>query len=123
MEERVPMKERLQEKVSQRLDHVIEPDTMAFIELYSRKGWMFSCFSLFFLAVPVYLVKSAVTTFSAFSVFDLFLSLVLLLEWAGLPALFVFHNSKDDRNKRIYAWGWIVFAAAFCVIWAIVLPV
>lgn len=123
MEERIPLRERFQEKVHLDFDQIFEPELLAFIALFSWKGWMLGCFSLFYLAVPVYLFKTSFMDFTAYSVVNLILGLILFVFWGGLPALFVFYNSRIDRKKRIWAWVWTGAAAAFCVLWALVIPV
>ena len=123
MEERIPLKERFQEKVQFDFQHFLGEETYAFLSLYSWKGWMFSCFSLFYIAVPVYLFKTSFIAFSAFSVLDLILGLLLLVFWVGFPALFVFYNSRNNKKKRLCAWGWVFAVVVFGVLWAMVLPV
>ncbi|HEX6922874.1 MAG TPA: hypothetical protein VF149_03545 [Bacillales bacterium] len=106
--------------------HILIPglrreETREFLHLYRRRGWVFSFFSLLFLAVPVYLFLKGTESFSGMTILYLFLCLLMGILWAGLPALFVFYNSRDSLIKRILAWFWVALAVAACVFWGIVL--
>ncbi|HET7578664.1 MAG TPA: hypothetical protein VFK33_05210 [Bacillales bacterium] len=99
----------------------LDEATMQFLHIYRKRGWVFSFFSLLFLAVPVYLFLKAVAVFSAITVLDLFLCLLLAVLWGGIPALFVFYNSRGSNVLRVTAWAWVVLAVAACIFWGIVL--
>lgn len=100
----------------------LDTQTAEFLHFYRRRGWVFSFFSLLFLAVPVFLFLKGVSRFSRWTILDLFLCLLLAIIWAGLPTLFVFFNSKESRIKRYWAWAWVVLAVAACVFWGVILP-
>ncbi|HEX7065484.1 MAG TPA: hypothetical protein VF199_10510 [Bacillales bacterium] len=96
-------------------------ETREFLHLYRRRGWVFSFFSLLFLAVPIYLFQEGIRSFSGMTFLYLLLSLLLAVLWLGLPALFVFYNSRGSVMKRIWAWVWVAAAVAACVLWTIAL--
>ncbi|HEU5140719.1 MAG TPA: hypothetical protein VFT51_12140 [Bacillales bacterium] len=96
-------------------------ETREFLHLYRRRGWIFSFCSLLFAAVPVYLFQEGIQSFSGMTFLYLLLSLLLAILWFGIPALFVFYNSRGSLIKRIWAWIWVAAAVAACLFWGIVL--
>jgi len=99
----------------------LDERTKEFLNLYKRRGWIFSFCSLIVLPVPVYLFLEAVHSFSVYTLIDLFSCLFLAVLWIGIPVLFVFYTSTESRIQRFWAWVWLVLVVVACVFWAIVL--
>ncbi|WLD92513.1 hypothetical protein [Alkalihalobacillus sp. AL-G] len=88
-----------------------------FFEIYRIRGWVWSVFTPFIIFVPVYLWYAAFDHFSFASIIQFGLSVVLLLTWICLPAIFLYLNSDRHIIAKIWFWAWTGLMLVSIVLW------